>query len=412
MRKEFRTLRSMAAIAVVLGLAFNFTGCKPDDETTPDPETPVSAIYLTSPITENTTLKDLGLDIDYIWDGTALVVENNAVLTIEPGVTIQFTKDKFGGIEINYGATIKAIGTAEKHIQFLGVGTHKGSWGLIDIHTATDNKFEYCDFINGGGAGGQAACVIRCWTEATQIGISHCKISGSPYQGLVMYENNRVTAFDNNVIENCDDVPVWIRGELKMLEKFDMTSDFTNNTKQYIHVSQSSDHTEDATINRTSVPYYFHSSCELLNALLAINEGVTIYMGDNVGILKWSATGSGRLVINGTPENKVKFTRLPGTTQYWSTICFKGLIGSEIKNCIFEYGGKRDGAAGMIELFDNADLTLTNVEFNNSYNYGVILGTGGCNFRLVHNNVTFADNYLGNVYNKCNDPATVDENLP
>ncbi|MDR0814440.1 MAG: DUF5018 domain-containing protein, partial [Bacteroidales bacterium] len=75
-------------------------------------------IELTSPITANITLKDLGLPIDYFFAGSTLFVQNNAVLTIEPGVTIQFTStgDK-GSLQINDGATIKAIGTAEKHIQ-------------------------------------------------------------------------------------------------------------------------------------------------------------------------------------------------------------------------------------------------------------------------------------------------------
>ena len=47
--------------------------------------------------------------------------ENNAILTIEPGVTIQFTASgKRGGFRIRNGATIKAIGSASKRIQFIG----------------------------------------------------------------------------------------------------------------------------------------------------------------------------------------------------------------------------------------------------------------------------------------------------
>jgi hypothetical protein len=368
----------------------------------------------------------LGLPIDYVYKGSSLLqVKNNAVLTIEPGVTIQFT-NVGGGIEITDGATIQAVGLPklldaqgnvitisgvelDGHIKFIGVGTNKGSWGRIDINTSTDNQFAYCDFINGGGDAGK--CAVRCWTSSTQIGMSHCSISGSLGWGLVMYENNRITAFDNNKIENCDDVPVWIRGELKMLEKFDMTSDFTNNPKQYIQVHPAQTHAQDATINQTSVPYYFDGSTDYLNSLLTINEGVTIYMGDGVSLTGNGAIGQGRLMINGTASKKVKFTRLPGTTQYWNSVFFRGLTGSVVNHCIFEYGGKSNDY-GIIWIADNADLTLSNVEINNSYNYGVYLGFGGCNYRLQHSNVTFADNYKGNVHNYCNSPNTVDEQLP
>jgi hypothetical protein len=375
-------------------------GCDPTEEPV-NPDIPVGELTeLTSPITQNTTLKDLGLPIDYVYKGSGLLeVKNNAVLTIEPGVTIQFTKTG-GGIEITNGACINAVGTAEKHIQFVGTAATKGSWGRIDINTNTDNQFVYCDFINAGGDAGK--CAVRCWVGENQIGMSHCKISGSAGWGLVVYENTRFTAFDNNVIENCDDVPVWMRGSWKQLEKLDMTSDFTNNPKQYIEVLPNQFHSEDAVINQTSVPYYFSNSCDCLNKKLTINAGVTIYMGTDENLTGSSSVNQGVILINGTAEKPVTFTRLPGTTGYWGSVYFRGLIGSRIENCIFEYGGNHNDG-GMIEIASESDLTLTNVVIRNSYNYGVRIDTWGNTYRLTHTNVTFSNNYKGNVYDFRND---------
>ncbi len=395
MFKNYFNLRNVVAIAISLAAVTMFSSCDPDEPnptpTPPNPpvEIPTDAVELKSPITENTTLKDLGLPIDYVYNnGYLLEVTNNAILTIEPGVTIQFTNNN-GGIGIADGAQITAVGTAEKRIQFVGVGTTKGSWSYIDINTNTDNQFAYCDFINGGyGDNG----TVRSFVGEKQFGMMHSRISGSASKGLVIYETTRITAFNNNVIEKCDDVPVYVRGPLKQIEKFDMTSIFLDNAKQYIEVQPVLyQPKEDASISQTGVPYYFTGGC-VLEATLSVNEGVTIYMADDITI----EGATGRLQINGTPEKKVKFTRLPGTSQYWNSVRFR-LPGSVINNCIFEYGGKSNDG-GIIDIEESADLTLNNVEINNSYNYGARVDTWESRYRLTHSNVTFANNYKGSVY--------------
>ncbi|MDR1793691.1 MAG: hypothetical protein LBR36_09705, partial [Bacteroidales bacterium] len=95
-------------------------------------------------------------------------------------------------------------------------------------------------------------------------------------------------------------------------------------------------------------------------------------------------------------EKPVLFTRLPGATYYWQDIGFRGLTGSVIKNCVFEYGGKSNNS-GILKITTEADLTLENVIIRNSYNYGVTIDELGNTYRLTHSNVTFDNNYKGNV---------------
>ena len=68
-------------------------------------------------IDANTTWPDLGLPVDYIIDGTCWV-EGNALLTIEPGVTIMFTGSN-GRIIVEENAGLKMEGTADKHIRLV-----------------------------------------------------------------------------------------------------------------------------------------------------------------------------------------------------------------------------------------------------------------------------------------------------
>jgi hypothetical protein len=348
-------------------------------------------------------LKDLGLPIDYVYKGSSLLeVRNNAVLTIEPGVTIQFTKTD-GGIKVTDGACINAAGMADKHIQFIGTGTEKGSWYGVDVRTTSDNQFKYVDFINSGSAAANVNTYAVLTIYDAKCGVSHCKISGGLGYGIYINggnhggpNNTRITAFDNNVVENVDYEPVYL-WYISHASIFDMTSDFTQNTKPYIKITPGQTLSADATLNQTTVPYYIADDIDYMNKKLTINAGVTIYMGVDNNLTGSGAVNEGVIFINGTVEKPVTFTRLPGTTSYWGTVYFRGLIGSRIENCIFEYGGNHNDR-GMIDIASESDLTLTNVVIRNSYNYGVRIDEWGGNYRLTHSNVTFANNYKGNVY--------------
>jgi hypothetical protein len=216
-------------------------------------------------------------------------------------------------------------------------------------------------------------------------------IRAANFEGLSQF-----SAFDNNTFEGYEYYPPMVLGSLTLLEKLDMTSDFTKNAKQYIEVRP--EIARDVTINQTTVPYYFNFNMYNLNNILTINEGVTIYMASNRNFVSPTGEQTGKLMINGTESKKVKITRLPGTSSYWGQIVFWGLKGSVINHCIFEYGGVPQSFSGILRFSSDTDLTLNNVEINNSETYGVYVS---CNYKLTHNNVTFSNNTLGNVYDTC-----------
>ena len=102
-------------------------------------------------IDANTTWPDLGLPVDYIIDGW-VEIRSNALLTIEPGVTIMFTGVD-GGIGVGENAGLKMVGTAEKPIILEGPANNpnNGSWNGVRISSQrNDNQFEYVQFLRGG----------------------------------------------------------------------------------------------------------------------------------------------------------------------------------------------------------------------------------------------------------------------
>ena len=161
---------------------------------------------------------------------------------------------------------------------------------------------------------------------------------------------------------------------------------------------------EDVTLNQTTVPYNFQGTMTISNTL-TINAGVTIYMADNHSIVGSSAL----ILINGTADRKVRFTRKPGGDPYfWAYISFGA--GSIVKHCIFEYGGQT--GAGMITILSGTSLTLENVEINNSDTYGAGTGSNNCNWSITHTNVTFSNNKLGNFMNRCPTPDVLLSHFP
>ena len=401
------TISATATVSPASGVAMNFTNPVKYTITAEDGSaaeyivtvsegaSSLEPIELISPITVNTTLKDLGLPVDYVFKANDfLVVKDNAILTIEPGVTIQFTEiRKGGGLHITAGATIKAEGTESKHIQFTGATSEPGSWYGIYIDSKTDNTFTYCDFLNIGSEARTDKGGFQLYSA--KAGFSHCKFTNGLGYGLrAVWNPCEISAFDNNVFEGFENYPpVLFRADnsMNLLEKFDMTSDFTNNAYAYIEIWPRMP--KAAIINQTTVPYYFYQELEL-SYQLTINEGVTIYMERSI-----SGT-SGRLIVNGTVDKKVKFTRMPGSSDYWNYISFySGLRGSVINNCIIEYGGNSSPTPGNILIADATELTLNNVELNNSLTHGAYIRH--CEYTLNHTNVTFSNNTEGNVWDDC-----------
>jgi len=353
-------------------------------------------IELTSPITTNTTLKDLGLPVDYVWNGDGyLLVQNNATLTIEPGVTIKITK-KGGGINITESGQIIANGTTDKRIQFIGEGASKGSWESIYINSNKDNSFKYCDFINGGSSTSFGGVVNNEGSNA-RLSMTYCTIDGSlGYGYFVRSDNpNAIIAFNNNRIKACNKAPIHVNESFNA-QKFDMTSDLSGCTENYINVANFSarESGSNITINQTNVPFYFDKMCEI-RKVLTIKEGVSICLGPD-GYFQQG--GLGALIVNGTESKPVTFSRLPGVSSYYwgstyGSFIFYTNTGSVLNWCVIEHS-KAEGAVAI--WAEEAQITLNYVTIRNNQKFGVNFVSKGT---IIHKGVNerFSNNASGNV---------------
>ncbi|MDR3327530.1 MAG: hypothetical protein LBT04_05315, partial [Prevotellaceae bacterium] len=69
----------------------------------------------------------------------------------------------------------------------------------------------------------------------------------------------------------------------------------------------------------------------------------------------------GVLIVNGTPEKSVIFTRMPGSASYWDSIEIWRTGGHIFNNCIFEYG---DGNGNEHNLLTSTVKNHKAISFN------------------------------------------------
>ena len=178
------------------------------------------ALEVSGSISANTTWPDRGVAVDYIIDGR-FWVEGNALLTIEPGVTIMFTGVD-GGISVGENAGLRMVGTADKPIVLTGPANNpnKGSWSYVWVNSnRADNQFEYVTFNNGGSE----AAVIDV---PGKLSMKHCTINGALGNGL--NASGTLSAFENNTIKNVDQFPVAL-WNYKLLNSFGNGNTYMNN---------------------------------------------------------------------------------------------------------------------------------------------------------------------------------------
>lgn len=320
---------------------------------------------------QNRTLVDRGLPIDYVVDGF-LVVDGNACLTIEPGVTIAFTSVD-GHIIVEQNAGLKMVGTPEKHIRFQGPinNNNVGSWGYVEYRSRrTDNQMEYVDFINGGSEDYDSGVLLL---NGTKVSMKHCTIDGSLCKGIHCYwDPSDFYAFENNTIRNCAEYPIVV-DNVQMLNHIGAGNVFESNGKNYIWFY--GDVTEnDATFANHGIPYFFDRWVDVRKKMV-VDAGVTLLMAEQTWL---TISEDGMLQVNGTADNPVHIRSIVDEPGAW-----KGIVceshkttqgGNYIHHAVISGCGYEESAC--VETKWDGTINLENVSLNGS-GYGLYMSLPG-----------------------------------
>ena len=347
-------------------------------------------------ISENKVLPDRGLDVDYVIDGV-LSIDGNALLTIEPGVTIMFTGEN-DGIYVSENAGLKMVGTADKPIRFVGPtnNPNNGSWHAIKYTSKrSDNQMEYVQLIRGGSGDESWDGVLLNYGK---LSMKNCLIDGSASNGIDI-DGGTFTAFEGNTIRGCAWYPVYNEGGINLLKNFGANT-YTSNGKNYIRMQGGGDElTENITLINAGIPYYFENTCGITGSCtFTIEAGAQLLFnnGTSMGIDENTA-----FVVDGTAENPVIIRGMQQESGYWLGLRIKSTRqNNSMSYCkIYDCGYEDGWNGGCLYFWNDSRMNLSNCEFGYSRYYGVAIeNVESFQSGVSHSGCTFTNCAAGNVY--------------
>lgn len=356
-------------------------------------------LEMSGTISENVTWADRGLPVDYIIVGM-LSIEGNALLTIDPGVTIMFT-GVGGGIYVGENAGLRMVGTADKPIILQGPTNNPniGSWEDVTIlSNRSDNQFEYVQFLRGGSGDAPWDGVVHV---IGKLGMKHCTVDGSLCNGVSCEFNGYLSTFEDNTVRNCDKYPLYYESLAAACKGLGTGNSFASNTGGnvvYLAGAYTELTTENLTLPNTGYPFRTSESLGVEgNKTFTIEAGVVIELPANNEVHVGDEV---TFVANGTADRPIIF-RCAESGEYWNGINFfshknnNSISYCQIQNCgTNDYYSEND----CLYIREGAKLTLNNNTFGPSAYYGIVVEYAEDLGNITHSGNTYTNCAAGNVY--------------
>ena len=419
------TLPSKATISPASGVVQNFTNSinytvKAEDGSTQIYKVTVTvALAVTQAIdckNVPAVLEDRGTGVDYTV-GCPIVIPAYKVLTIKPGVTVQFTNST-AGIFIPDVSTVGSadgalnmIGTAANPITLEGATATQGAWAGIAIASGNaSNQWKYVTVRDAGAGQYNSGLYLDNSNDKNmQVSITNCSFINNSGYGIWDYDNKYTyptsifSAFQNNTFTGNSKSALKVRvGEAGSL---DAASSYINNGQKYIEVTALNILINNITLQNIEVPYLIDNTVSL-NQKMTIMPGATLEFAQDAGLYISYLNAAGSIIANGTATSPIKFI---GFTQnvkgYW--------FGIELDNtdtqlsfnyCAIDGAGSIPSGSGCAAALKTALNFGGNCGGFASANYGngvvtncTITNSGGYGLSYRSGHVTSSGNtFLGN----------------
>ncbi len=337
-------MKKLLLPSLILGAGFALTGCDKKD----DPYTPADtskALPLECLIQKDMLLTDHNPNgIDYIVSCDVEV--KKAILTVGPGVTIQFKENT--SLKIHEDAAIAVNGTASKQVIMKGERSGACWRGLLikskdsrnNIHHLTISNTGYDDFFHDVFAGFVYDAKIAIGVEGS-ASITNTIVEDCGGIGIIYGSNASITGFSSNTISHCALYPLMINGSMLTNDRDLSSSVYKDNSANYIALySYTSNSIVDNAVffHETPIPYLVYNSLEFQKNV-TMDAGVEIKMEEDRFLFTTRAATTWN--INGTASKPVVISGKVDAPGYWRGI----LLGDNSKGT-FSYlnisGGGRD----------------------------------------------------------------------
>ncbi len=326
-------------------------------------------------------------------NGNEFRIDDNAEVTIEPGVTIAFLEEGYISVGYSSSGKLTAVGTEEKPITFTSNNVEKdaGDWGEIRFYeyASKSSALKYCNFEYSGAHDYGAVYLYD-----SKIAIENCTITNSSSYGVLANSNSTFSSFKDNVIEDTELCPVRCSAAAAgVIAVGNQLGEAGIEINHYVL-------TEKVTWENHNVPYTFAQGATEFRidggGSLTIAPGITVQFAEN-HYISVGYSSEGKLVAQGTAEEPIIFTsamndKYPGD---WGNIRFYeySSAGCILDHCKILYGG--DDGNSLYLYYCDAKVTIQNCEIAYSDGYGIWVN----NASPTMSNNTYHDNKDGNKIN-------------
>ncbi len=257
-------------------------------------------------------------------------VNVNAPLTIEPGTVIKF--NNLGGIQVNAGGVIKAIGTTAKPIVFTsdkddffgnditGDGNASvpqgGDWNHITTNGQNNSEFSYCIFQYAGNSTGGGALYVASNSKATIV--DHCFFKynksslnfNSANPALDATGGGDGTVITNNLFDQ-NILPLGVSTGFSL----DNSNDFLNNKFACITVSNAFATQRSISWLAAKQPFAITSQLSFISDTLTLGPDVVLKFTDPI----FQLTVQNILNLPGADIPGVRFTSFKDDYQFFDS---------------------------------------------------------------------------------------------
>lgn len=360
-------------------------------------------------------LEDLGDGVDYIVK-TNITISGTKVITVKPGVKIQFEGGD-AGFTISSQGALKMIGTSAKPIILEGKVATAGSWKGISIEAKNiENQWEYVTLRHAGGGTDKAGLFLSGYDNAIRISLKNCIFSDNSGYGILhkdeYFDGIIFTAFQKNTFTN--NTKSALKISHPQMGSLDSESKYADNGQKYIEAYGWNSTAgvvvnDDITIKKLDVPYRV-SDIILPKGNLIINAGVEIQFTTDAGIFLQDSYKNAAIIAEGTESQPIKFVGyLANTKGLWAGIGAQNQNqATKLNYCIVDGAGsqeyfcvpKSSKAAIYIGLEYSCTPrdsrgAVTNCTISNSGGYGIAYRNGDA---VTVSNIIFKDNTKDNTY--------------
>lgn len=332
------------------------------------------------------------LDVPYQTEGRILV-ENK--LTIEAGATIAFASQE--ELIIAEEGLLQILGTAEEPVLLTGISPTPGAWGGVRIlfDNKQANEIEHTVIEYAGGGSREAALTVLSFDISTsRLSASNVVLRDSMNDGFRIGEGAVLPKFDN--------ITSTLNGRAGVIDtnavhQIGPGGSFVGNVVDHIFVNAGTIE-EDVTWLAHDVPYLVENATGIQHTL-TLSPGTTLLM-DSGAELEIGTDGT--LIAVGTALNPIIITGAEQIPGYWESVAFfrSHSPDNRMEHVVVEYGGGSftAGNGGNVTMRcvtnDPTRLTIANVEFNFSRDWGIRAAESGCEVTLG-DNVTYSGNGIG-----------------